>query len=90
MHRLAERFEIGDWRVILWDEGAAAYHRSRGDTHALDPLTAEVLRHGGSIDTFDATSLSETISRDLDLPCDQLLQAAVAQSLQRLCNLAHE
>lgn len=90
MHRLADRFSTGDWRVILWDEGAAAYHSTRGDTHALDPLTAEVLRHGGSVSEFDAFALSRSIALDLDLPCDQALQAAVAQSLQRLCNLAQE
>lgn len=90
MHRLAERFSRGEWRVILWDEGAAAYHRTRGDTHALDPLTAEVLRHGGSVTQFDAPLLSQYIAQELDLPCDEALQAAVAQSLQRLCDLAKE
>lgn len=90
MHRLAERFSYGDWRVIVWDEGAAAYHCRRGGTHALDSLTAEVLRHGGSVDRFDAADLARLIAQDLDLPCDQALHSAVAQSLQRLCDLATE
>lgn len=90
MHASAERFSIGDWRVLFWDEGAAAYHVRRGDTHALDALTAEVLRHGGAVHEFAADVLAQHIAHDLDLPLDEALLAAVAQSLTRLCHLAQE
>lgn len=90
MHASAERFSIGDWRVLFWDEGAAAYHVRRGDTHALDPLTAEVLRLGGGVQELDDRLLAQRIALELDIPLDEDLQAAVAQSLTRLCKLARE
>ena len=86
---IAERFEQGPWRVVAWEEGGAAYHCHTGDTHALDPLTAEVLRHGGSITEHDARVLAQRIASHLDIPCDPALLEAVAQSLQRLSDLDH-
>lgn len=85
----AERFVLGPWHVIAWEEGGAAYHRHTGDTHALDPLTAEVLRLGGSVTEHDAPTLARRIAEHLDIPCDPALEQAVAQSLQRLSDLDH-
>jgi len=73
------------WLSHEWDDGCVLFDRSSGDTHALDPLCAEVL---GLIETgcADPLLISEKLAAELGVEAPQLLpgvEAAFRQLHQR-------
>jgi PqqD family protein of HPr-rel-A system len=75
----------GRWLSHEWDDGCVLFDRSSGDTHALDPLCAEVL---GLIEAgcADPLLISEKLAAELDIEAVQLLpgvEAAMTQLRQR-------
>jgi len=77
--------DSGRWLSHEWDDGCVLFDRSSGDTHALDPLCAEVL---GLIETgcADPLLISEKLALELGVEASRLLpsvEAAFRQLRQR-------
>jgi hypothetical protein len=75
-----------NWHVRAWDEGAVAWNAVTGDTHAIDPLTAEVLTASRLQGISDAL-LPEHLAQRLALPLDETLEHAILGALDRIRQL---
>jgi len=60
-----------------------AWNAANGDTHALDPFTAEVLIASRLHGVADE-KLAAQLSSSLDLPLDETLQHAILGALDRI------
>lgn len=73
------------WLIREWDDGCVLFDRQTGDTHALDPLCAEVLK-------FDSASrsqpllVSQRLAAQLEID-DQKLLPSVEAALEQLKRL---
>lgn len=74
------------WHIRAWDEGAVAWNAINGDTHSIDPLTAEVLAASRLQGISDA-ALPEHLARHLALPLDETLRHAILSALDRIRQL---
>ncbi|MDB5812968.1 MAG: hypothetical protein JWN23_85 [Rhodocyclales bacterium] len=74
------------WHVRMWDEGAVAWNAVNGDTHAMDPLTAEVLS-ASRLQGIPDTTLPEHLAEYLGLPLDETLRRAILGALDRIRQL---
>ena len=74
------------WHVRMWDDGAVAWNAITGSTHAIDPLTAEVLT-ASRLQGLDDNLLSEHLAQLLALPLDETLQHAILGALDRIRQL---
>lgn len=77
--------DSGRWLSHEWDDGCVLFDRTSGDTHALDPLCAEVL---GFIEAGCSAPglISEKLAAGLGVQPSELLpgvEAALAQLRQR-------
>jgi hypothetical protein len=75
-----------NWHVRAWDEGAVAWNAVTGSTHAIDPLTAEVLTASRLQDIDDAL-LPAHLAQRLALPLDETLEHAILGALDRIRQL---
>lgn len=75
-----------NWHIRAWDEGAVAWNSVTGNTHAVDPLTAEVLTASRLQGISDAL-LSEHLAQRLTLPLDETLKHAILGALDRIRQL---
>ncbi|GAA5163447.1 HPr-rel-A system PqqD family peptide chaperone [Viridibacterium curvum] len=74
------------WHLRKWDEGSVAWNAITGDTHALDPLTAEVLEASRLHGTPDVT-LAAQLSQRLGLALDETLEHVILTALDRIRQL---
>lgn len=74
------------WHVRAWDDGAVAWNSVSGDTHAVDPLTAEVLS-ASRLQGVSDEQLPQYLAQRLALPLDETLQHAILGALDRIRQL---
>lgn len=74
------------WHLRSWDEGAVAWNAVSGDTHAMDPLTAEVLT-ASRLRGISDDALPEHLAQRLALPLDETLRRAILGALDRIRQL---
>ena len=69
------------WLSHEWDDGCVLFDRSSGDTHALDPLCAEVLDliEAGCADPL---LISEKLAAELGVEAPRLLSGVEAACTQ--------
>jgi len=71
------------WAYREWPDGTVVYDRTSGATHALAPLTAEVLALPES-KRYDLRVASEAIASSLSQPLSPELTASVGEALDQL------
>jgi PqqD family protein of HPr-rel-A system len=70
----------------VWDEGAVAWNAISGNTHAIDPLTAEILS-ASRLQGVSEALLPEYLAQRLALPLDETLEHAILGALDRIRQL---
>ena len=84
--------DTGDkWRALTdsdllwrsWDDEYVVYHTGSGDTHALTPLAADVLR-ALQQDLATREELTRRIAASFDISCDAELAAHIEEILAHL------
>lgn len=74
------------WLQHDWPDGAVVYDRHTGDTHALDPLAAEVF-HLPAAQRINPARACDAIANLLQQTVDEPLQQAVQEAFSRLRQL---
>lgn len=71
------------WRA--WDEERVVFHPASGDTHLLDPFTAEVLRA-----LEDCPATASELTRLFAPACDGVDEFALRERIQNLLARFHD
>jgi len=73
------------WLIREWDDGCVLFDRQTGDTHALDPLSTEVLKLDSAI-RREPLLVSQRLAAQLGIDDQQLLPGikAALEQLKRL------
>lgn len=74
------------WLQHDWADGAVVYDRQTGDTHALDPLAAELFQLHAE-QRSDPASACDAIATLLQQTVDAPLREAVQEAFSRLRQL---
>ena len=75
------------WLLREWDDGCVVFDRLTGDTHALDPLSAELLRLDEPLrcdPVSAARALARKLGPDADLAMLQDASRAAIEQLRRI------
>lgn len=75
-----------DLRWRIWDQQVVVFHPPSGDTHILNPLAAEALRHLGD-GPASAGQLTEHIAALFELQADGELHRQMEQCLTQFAEL---